>query len=77
MAQSALADVIRLAKAATTSGSAEDVKKFQTALEYLTKMVQNLPRSFSRKLYDESSAIFNAACEISKGGLAELVNCMH
>jgi len=76
MAQAALADVIRLAKAATISGDPEDIKKFQAALDYLTKVVQGLPKKFSRELYEESTSAFIAAREMSRGSLVDFVNSM-
>jgi len=76
MAQAALAEVIRLAKIATETGDPEDFKKFKAALDYLTTMVQNLPKKFSRDLYEESTAIFDAAVSLSKSGLLDLVDGM-
>jgi len=74
--QAALADVLRLAKIAAQTGSEEDYKKFLAALEYLTSLAENLPKKFSHQLYEESTAIFNAAREMSKGGLLDLVKGM-
>jgi len=76
MVQAALADVLRLAKIASQTGSPEDIKKFQAALDYLTSLAENLPKKFSRPLFDESSAIFNAAREMSKGALIDFVKGM-
>jgi len=74
MAQAALADVIKLAKIAAQTGDPEDYKKFKSALDYLNTMVRGLPKKFSRQLYEESSAAFEAAREMSKGSLLDFVN---
>jgi len=74
--QAALGDVLRLAKIAAQTGSPEDYKKFLAALEYLTSLAENLPKKFSHSLYEESTAIFDAAREMSKGGLLDLVKGM-
>jgi len=74
--QAALADVLRLAKIASTTGSPEDIKKFQAALEYLTSLAENLPKKFTRKLFDESTSALDAARNMSKGALLDLVKGM-
>jgi len=76
MVQAALADVLRLAKQAALSGSEEDYKKFLAALEYLTQLTENLPKKFTRKLYDESTSVFDAARNMSKGALLDFVKTM-
>jgi len=76
MAQAALAEVIRLAKIAATTGDPEDFKKFKAALDYLTSMVKGLPQKFSRELYEESTHIYEAARSMSKCGLLDLVDGM-
>ena len=49
----ALANVIRLAKAAVLSGDPEDIRKFEQAVEELNQLVAALPSKFKLVFYDE------------------------
>jgi len=74
--QRALANVIRLAKAAVQSGSAEDIRNFELAIQELNKLVAALPSKFKLVLYDESSSAFDAAKELINTGLVDFVSSM-
>ena len=74
--QRALANAVRLAKIAVTSGSPDDVRRFELALEDLNKRVADLPSKFKLVFYEESSSAFDAAKELLGTGLADLVSTM-
>ena len=74
--QRALANAIRLAKTAVTTGSPEDVRRFELALEDLNRRVAELPSKFKLVFYEESSSALDAAKELLGTGLADLVSTM-
>jgi len=74
--QRALANVVKLAKAAVLSGNPEDVQKFEAAIEELNKLVGALPSKFKMVFYDESSNAFDAAKELLNTGLTDFVSSM-
>jgi len=74
--QRALANVIRLAKAAVTSGDPDDIRKFELAVQELNQLVAALPSKFKLVLYDESSSAFDAAKELLNTGLTDFVSSM-
>jgi len=74
--QRALANAIKLAKAAVTSGDAQDIRNFEAALEELNKLVAALPTKFKLVFYEESSDAFDAAKELLNTGLVDFISGM-
>jgi len=74
--QRALANVIRLAKTAVTTGNPEDIRKFELAIQELNQLVASLPSKFKLVFYDESSSAFDAAKELISTGLTDFVSSM-
>jgi len=72
--QRALANVIKLAKAAVMSGSPQDARQFEMALEDLNKLVAALPTKFKLVFYEESSSAYDAAKELVNTGLMDFVS---
>jgi len=74
--QRALANVIKLAKQAVTSGRPEDIRAFELAVQELNQLVAALPSKFQLVFYEESSSAFDAAKELINTGLVDFVSSM-
>lgn len=74
--RAALADVLRLARTAALTGAPADAARFRAALECLNALVAALPQKVALARCDESTAIFDAARELSTGALPDLVRAM-